>query len=159
METDKLLMNELLTINFMETYYPILYLIITFAIAIVSVMLASSLRNSKSTIESHLTGLWVNESQTVRILLHQIDSIFQGEVVWVNSIKNNQQHVLGTKMIKELVLKNIVQGSTGIYIDPKSGEELPFRLWLHGKGKLKMAVINKVNGKDMVVKEEQWFQL
>lgn len=159
METDKLLLNALLTINFMETYYPILYLIITFAIAIVSAMLANSLRNSKSALESRLTGLWVNESQTMRILLHQIDSIFQGEVVWVNSIKNNQQHMLGNKMIKELVLKKIVQGSTGIYIDPKSGEELPFRLWLHGKGKLKLAVINKINGKDMVVKEEQWFQL
>ncbi|MEP2668252.1 MAG: hypothetical protein ABJH04_04620 [Cyclobacteriaceae bacterium] len=143
----------------METYYPVLYLITSFAIAIVSAMVANSLRNSKSTLESHLTGVWVNESQTMRILLHQIDSIFQGEVVWINSIKNNHQHMLGTKMIKELELNKIVQGSTGIYIDPQSGEELPFRLWLHGRGKLKLAVINKVNGKNRVVKEERWFQL
>ncbi|MFZ1807599.1 MAG: hypothetical protein WAU36_10275 [Cyclobacteriaceae bacterium] len=143
----------------METYYPILYLIVSFAIAVVTALLAFQLRNSKTTLESRLTGIWVNESQTMRILLHHIDSIFQGEVVWINSIKHNQQHVLGTKMIKELALKTIVQGSTGIYIDPKTGKELPFRMWFHGKGRLKLAVINKVDGKNKVVKEEQWFQL
>jgi len=143
----------------METYYPIFYLIVSFAIAVVSALLAYKLRNSKTTLESRLTGIWVNESQTMRILIHHIDSIFQGEVVWINSIKHNQQHMLGAKMIKELALKTIVQGSTGIYIDPISGEELPFRMWFHGKGRLKLAVINKVNGKNKVVKEEQWFQL
>lgn len=143
----------------METYYPILYLIVTFAIAVVSALLAYQLRNSKASLESRLTGIWVNESQTMRILLHHIDSIFQGDVVWINSIQHNHQHLLGTKMIKELALKTIAQGSTGIYVDPKSGEELPFRLWIHGKGRLKLAVMNKVDGKIRVVKEERWFQL
>ncbi|MEZ4947437.1 MAG: hypothetical protein R2804_18010 [Cyclobacteriaceae bacterium] len=143
----------------METYYPILYLIVSFAIAVASVVLAFRLRYSKTTLESRLTGVWVNESQTMRILLHHIDSIFQGEVVWINSIQNNQQHILGAKMIKELVLRTIAQGSTGIYVDPKTGHELPFRMWFHGKGRLKLAVINKIDGKNKVVKEEQWFQL
>lgn len=143
----------------METYYPILYLIVTFAIAVVSALLAYQLRNSKASLESRLTGIWVNESQTMRILLHHIDSIFQGDVIWINSIQHNHQHLLGTKMIKELALKTIAQGSTGIYVDPKSGEELPFRLWIHGKGRLKLAVMNKVDGKIRVVKEERWFQL
>ncbi|MEQ8362704.1 MAG: hypothetical protein RIF39_03495 [Cyclobacteriaceae bacterium] len=143
----------------METYYPILYLIVSFAIAVVSSLLAYKLINSKTTLESRLTGIWVNESQTMRILLHHIDSIFQGEVVWINSIKTNQQHMLGAKMIKQLVLKTVVQGSTGIYIDPKTGQELPFRMWFHGKGRVKLAVIGKVDGKDKVVKEERWFQL
>jgi hypothetical protein len=143
----------------MQTYYPILYLIVSFAIAVASVILAFRLRYSKTTLESRLTGVWVNESQTMRILLHHIDSIFQGEVVWINSIQNNQQHILGAKMIKELVLRTIAQGSTGIYVDPKTGQELPFRMWFHGKGRLKLAVINKIEGKNKVVKEEQWFQL
>lgn len=143
----------------METYYPILYLAVSFAIAVASAVLAIKLKNSKSSLESRLTGIWVNESQSMRILLHHIDSIFQGEVIWINSVKGNQQHLLGTKMIKELVLKRIAQGSTGIYIDPISGEELPFKMWFHGKGKLKLAFINKVNGKNKVIREEQWFQL
>lgn len=158
MEINKL-SEQIINIRIMETYYPILYLILSFAIAVFSTLLAFRLRNSKTALESRLTGIWVNESQTMRILLHHIDSIFQGDVVWIKSIEHNHQHMLGTKMIKELALKTVAQGSTGIYIDPKSGEELPFRLWFQGKGRLKLAVINKVDGKNMVVKEERWFQL
>lgn len=143
----------------METYYPILYLIVSFAIAIFSVLLIVKLWNSRSALESQLIGIWVNESQTMRILLHHIDSVFQGDVVWIDSIKRNQQYMLGARVIKNLTLKTIVQGSTGIYIDPKSNEELPFRIWFQGKGRLKLALISKVGGRNKVVREERWFQL
>lgn len=143
----------------METYYPLLYLIVSFAIAVASVILAITLRNSRADLEARLTGLWVNESQTIRILIHHIDSVFQGEVVWINSVKSVQQQILGTKMIKDMALKSNIQGSTGIYIDPDSGIELPFKMWFKGKGTIKLAVIHKINGKDKVLKEERWFQL
>ncbi len=143
----------------METYYPILYLIVSFAIAIFSLLLVFKLRNSKAKLESRLTGIWVNETQSKRILLHHIDSVFHGDIIWINSIQGNQQHMLGTRMIKGLALKTIAQGSTGIYIDPNNGEELPFRIWFKGNGRLKMALITKVNGREKVVKEERWYQL
>ncbi|MBX2941635.1 MAG: DUF2147 domain-containing protein [Cyclobacteriaceae bacterium] len=143
----------------METYYPILYLIVSFAIAVFSALLIFKLKNSKSRLESQLTGIWVNESQTMRILLHNIDSVFQGDIIWINSIKSDQQHVLGARLIKDLILKTIAQGSAGIYVDPKNGEELPFRIWFKGKGRLKIALIKKVSGKEKVVREEEWSQL
>lgn len=143
----------------METYYTLLYLMVTFAIAVASVILAIKLRNSRTDLEARLTGLWVNESQTIRILMHHIDSVFQGDVVWINSVNSVQQQILGTKMIKDLALKSIVQGSSGIYIDPTTGVELPFKMWFKGKGSIKLAIIHKINGKDRILKEERWFQL
>lgn len=142
----------------METYYPLIYLLGSFLIAVFAVVMAYKFKNSKSDLESKLTGLWVNESQTMRILLHHIDSVFQGDVVWVNSVQQNNK-MLGAQLIKDLTLKRLVQGSSGIYIDPHSGDQLPFRLWLQGKGRLKLAVIDKIEGKNMIVKEEKWFQL
>lgn len=142
----------------METYYPLLYLLGSFLVAVLAATIAYRLKNLMSDFENNLTGIWVNESQTIRILLHHIDSVFQGEVVWVNSVNQNNR-MLGARMIKDLALRRLVQGSSGIYIDPDSGVELPFRLWFQGKGRLKFAVIDKIEGKDMVVKEEKWFQL
>jgi len=142
----------------MEAFYPALYMIVTFAITIISVIVAYKLRNGTADLESRLTGVWVNETQTTRIVLHHIDSIFQGEVVWVNSVRPTNQ-ILGSKIIKDLQLKRLVQGSAGIYIDPVSGTEMPFQMWFHGKGRLKFALIDKVNGKDKVVREERWFRL
>ncbi len=142
----------------METYYSAIYLVISLAIAAVSISIAVRLTARHSNREALLTGIWVNESQTVRILLHHIDSVFQGKVVWVSSVQTNPV-LLGSNLIKDLSLKPIFQGSSGIYIDPSTGGEFPFQLWFRGDGELKLSVINKVNGKDSVVKEERWYQL
>ena len=143
----------------METYYPILYLLVSFAIAMVSTLIVFKWGHSRVKMESRLTGVWVNESQTMRILLHHINSVFQGDVVWINSVKSNHQHLLGSRMIKDLVLKRIAQGSNGTYVDLQNGKEMPFRVWFQGKGRLKIVVMKKANGRDMVLKEEQWYQL
>jgi len=142
-----------------ETYYPILYLLVSFAIAMVSTLIVFKWGHSRVKMESRLTGVWVNESQTMRILLHHINSVFQGDVVWINSVKSNHQHLLGSRMIKDLALKRIAQGSYGTYVDLKNGKEMPFRVWFQGKGRLKIVVMKKANGREMVLKEEQWYQL
>ncbi len=143
----------------METYYPLFYIFFSVAIAVFSIVAVFKLRNSKSEMEASLTGIWVNDSQTMRILMHHFDSIFQGDVIWVNSDKPNQPNILGAKLIKDLELKQLFQGSAGIYVDLESGLELPFRLWFNGKGRLKFDIIERVDGKDKVVKVEKWFRI
>ncbi len=142
----------------METFYPVLYMAITFAITVFSVVVVIKLKNGVADIESKLTGIWVNESQSMRIVLHHLDSIFQGEVVWVSSVQPTN-NILGFKMIRDLEVKKLVQGSRGIYADPLSGVEKPFQMWLQGGGRLTFTVIDKVNGKDKIVKQESWFRL
>jgi len=66
---------------------------------------------------------------------------------------------LGAKMIRELSLKSFFQGSSGIYIDPLSGMESHFKLWVTGSNQLKLSVIQKINGREMVMKEEKWFKV
>ena len=141
----------------METLYPIMYMAATVVIVVASVILVVMLVNSTSNVKAKLLGMWINEPQTIRILIHQIDSEFQGKIVWVNS--NEKTQMLGHTLLKDLVIKSFVQGSSGIYIDPISKEEFAFRLWFRGKGIIKMTLNNKVNGRDELLREEKWFRL
>ena len=128
-----------------------------FIVVVATVVVVFMLMNSSARLRTKIAGMWVNESQSTRILIHEIDSIFQGNIIWVNEIQ--QSHFLGFNLIKGLVIKSFAQGSRGVYVDPVTKAENPFQIWFHGRGRLKMVLISKVNGRDEIIREEKWFRL
>lgn len=140
----------------MNSYSTIFYLIGAFFIAVPLVYLAFKFRDRASDFESRLTGIWTNESKTLRILIHNIDSVFQGNVIWVDT-NYRKEALLGATVIRDLELRVLAQGSSGIYVDPENGMELPFQLWLNGNGTIRLSVLSKIRGKNQVIKEEKWF--
>lgn len=141
----------------METLYPILYMAATLAIVASSVLVVIMLVNSTSKMETKLEGMWVNESQTMRILIHQIDSEFQGKIVWVSSLQKDK--LLGRNLFKDLVMKSFAQGCTGVYVAPETDKEFAFRLWFSGRGIIKMTLLSKEKGPDNILREEKWFRI
>jgi hypothetical protein len=141
----------------METKYQIIFMVAMFMLVVASAVVVFMLMNSSTRLRTKITGMWVNESQSTRILIHETDAVFQGDIVWVNEI--DQSHKLGFNLIKGLVVKSFAQGSRGVYVDPVTKSENPFQIWFYGQGRLKMVLISKVNGREEIVKEEKWFRL
>ncbi len=141
----------------METIYPIVFMVAAFVIVVASAAIVIMLMNSTTRMQTKLAGMWINETQSTRILIHEVDSVFQGDIIWVSEIQKS--HILGFNMIKGLVVKSFAQGSRGVYVDPLTKEENPFQIWFHGKGRLKIALISKINGRDEIIREEKWFRL
>lgn len=128
-----------------------------FILVVASAVVVFMLMNSSAQLRTRITGMWVNESQSTRILIHETDAVFQGDIIWVNEIQ--QSHMLGFNMIKGLVMNSFAQGSRGVYVDPVTKSENPFQIWFHGRGRLKMVLISKINGRDEIIREEKWFRL
>lgn len=141
----------------MNTLFPILIMAGTFAIVTASAVVIGMLMNSSSRVRTKLAGMWINESQTIRILIHEIDSVFQGDIIWVNEIQKSQ--ILGFSLIQGLAKKSFAQGCKGVYVDPTTMVNNPFQIWFQGSGRLKMVLTRKVNGRDEVLREEKWFKI
>lgn len=142
----------------MEPYYPLIYMLAVFFGSVLLVVAFYRMRNELTDMESRLTGVWVNEAQTMRIIIHNVDSAFQGEIVWADSHLQGKQ-LLGTTLIRDLVMKKLFQGSTGIYSDPFKRIEMPFQMWWKGRKRIKFSLIDKVNGRNRVIREETWHQI
>ncbi|MCB0487224.1 MAG: hypothetical protein KDC99_02045 [Cyclobacteriaceae bacterium] len=142
----------------METYYPLMYMLAAFFGSVLLVIGYYRLNNEMADMESRLTGVWVNDAQTMRIIIHNVDSVFQGEIVWADSRHQGNQ-LLGATLIRDLVMKKLFQGSTGVYLDPFKGREMPFQMWWKGRKNIKFSLIDKVNGRNKVIREEVWHQI
>lgn len=142
----------------METYYPVIYLIIAFIIVVLAITFTLKVRNAHADLNTKLTGLWTNEAHTVRIILHHEDSVFQAEIVWAD-LTQVRKELLGFKMIKQLMYKGFQFKSLGVYVDPFTEMEYPVRVYLKGKGKMRLSVFAMVNGSNELIKEETWHQI
>jgi hypothetical protein len=74
-------------------------------------------------------GIWLNESMNIRILLHDIDSEFQGSVIWANGM----DRLLGFKMVENLKFDKSKKGR-GNYSDPLTGQRYKINLSMKRKG-------------------------
>lgn len=74
-------------------------------------------------------GIWLNEKLNIRMLLHDIDSEFQGSVIWANGMDK----LLGFKMVMNLKFDRTKKGK-GKYFDPLTGEQYEIKLKLKRKG-------------------------
>jgi hypothetical protein len=91
------------------------------------------------------TGLWFNESLNIRILLHDIDSVFQGSVVWANGIDKFlgmrivenvrfDKRNIGKMRIVENVRFDKRNIGKGLYSDPLTGNQFEIQLNVNRKG-------------------------
>jgi len=100
--------------------------------------------------EHSIVGVWFNEHLNVRILMYDVDSVFQGSVVWADSLNNS---ILGTRVVENLKVGffNICKGT---YLDPVTAKEYDVRLHLKGKSIMKLIVYHK--GTHNVAFAQEW---
>jgi len=107
------------------------------------------IRNSAEEFGSKITGIWENADNTIRILIYEIDSVFQGEVVWTNA---QNQRILGTRILHSVELMRFRLGK-GIYNCPFTHQQYQFQLKLI-KSELLSLHLHTQEG--ISVLKEQW---
>ena len=106
-------------------------LLISFVVVALGVMGLVLLVNKLESSPASLVfgGIWLNESQNIRILLHDVDSVFQGSVIWANGMDK----LLGFKVVENLRFNRSKKGK-GKYSDPITGKQYEINLSLKRKG-------------------------
>lgn len=89
--------------------------------------------------EHNLVGIWFNENLNVRILMYDVDSVFQGSIVWADDQNNS---ILGLRVVENLKVGffNVCKGT---YVDPKTTEAYDVRLQLKGKAVMRLSAYNR----------------
>jgi len=104
---------------------------ISFVVVVVTViglvLLFSKLGSSTASLD--FAGIWSNESMNIRILLYDIDSEFQGSVIWANGMDK----LLGFKVVENLRFDKSRKGR-GKYSDPLTGQKYEIILSMKRKG-------------------------
>jgi hypothetical protein len=106
-------------------------------------------KNSAEELGSKITGIWENADNTIRVLIYEIDSIFQGEVVWTNA---QNQSVLGARIMHSIELKNFKLGN-GVYNCPFTHQQYQFQLKLV---KSELLSLHLHTREGISVLKEQW---
>jgi uncharacterized protein (DUF2147 family) len=102
-----------------------------------------------SDMETKLTGIWSNRDDSMRVLIYNINSQVQGEVVWTGS---NDDKILGTTVIRDMRL-NFFGWSKGTYIDPLTHDQFQLKLKLKNRGSL---CIHIMEFNDEKYSRQQW---
>jgi hypothetical protein len=82
------------------------------------------LKNLLEDIGTKITGIWLNSDKSFRVLIYDVDSSFQGDVVWAS---RDNQRILGSSILQNVRLNFFLFGK-GRYICPFSHKEYKFRL-------------------------------
>lgn len=89
--------------------------------------------------QHNLVGVWLNEYINVRVLIYDVDSVFQGSVVWADNMNNS---ILGTRVLENIRV-GMFKKCKGSYIDPVSTKEFDVTLHLKNKSVLKITAFHK----------------
>ena len=127
----------------------IYFLVIVVSVGI-TVALFFRFRYALADLESKVTGLWSNESNTMQILIYGMESRFQAVVVWTKDIDDK---ILGSGIIRDMRLNYFSLGE-GTYIDPFTRDQFKFKLKLKSKGRLHLQLFEKSS--QMPLKVEEW---
>lgn len=119
-------------------------LLISFVVVALGVMGLVLLVNKLESSPASLVfgGIWFNESLNIRILLHDVDSVFQGSVIWANGMDK----LLGFKVVENLRFDRSKKGK-GVYSDPITGKQYEINLSMKKKGLIQIKAYhpNSVN--------------
>ncbi|MBX2896615.1 MAG: DUF2147 domain-containing protein [Cyclobacteriaceae bacterium] len=99
--------------------------------------------------QHNLVGVWFNESLNVRVLIYDVDSVFQGSIVWADNMNNS---ILGTRVLENLKV-GMFKKCKGSYIDPVSAKEFDVTVQLKNKSLLKVTAFHK-NTQDQAFVQE-----
>lgn len=104
---------------------------------------------SESAFQHSLVGVWFNENLNIRILLYDVDSVFQGSVVWAESQNNS---ILGQRIVENLKV-GLFNKCKGTYVDPVTLRQYCVRLQLKGKTTMKMTAYERNSNQVAFVQE------
>jgi hypothetical protein len=134
----------------MQVDSMVIYFVVVMAtvgILVASVFWISNLVTDQ---ESKLTGIWTNDSNTIKILIYLIDTRYQAEVIWA---KDQEERLLGADIIRNMSFKYFKWG-VGTYIDPFTRNQFTLNLKLKSAGSMEFNLIEK-SGLG-VEKSESW---
>jgi len=94
---------------------------------------------SDADFQHSLVGVWFNEHLNVRILMYDVDSVFQGSVVWADSLNNS---ILGVRVVENLRV-GFFKICRGTYVDPITSKEYDVKLQLKSKSIMKLTAFDK----------------
>lgn len=128
-------------------------LLISFVVVALGVMVLVLLINKleSTPVSLDFGGIWLNEAQNIRILLHDVDSVFQGSVIWANG----RDRILGFKVVENLRFDKSKKGK-GKYADPLTGEQFEISLSMKRKGLILIKAYHP-NSQDLAFSQE-WKQ-
>lgn len=128
-------------------------LLISFVVVALGVMGLVLLINKLESTPASLDfgGIWLNEALNIRILLHDVDSVFQGSVIWANG----KDKILGFKVVENLRFDRSKKGK-GKYSDPLTGEQFEISLSMKRKGLIQIKAYHP-NSQNLAFSQE-WKQ-
>lgn len=94
---------------------------------------------SDADFQHSLVGVWFNEHLNVRILMYDVDSVFQGSVVWADSLNNS---ILGVRVVENLRV-GFFKICRGTYVDPITSKEYDVKLQLKSKSIMKLTAFDR----------------
>lgn len=100
-------------------------------------------------LQHNLVGVWFNELLNVQVLIYDVDSIFQGSIVWADNMNSS---ILGTRVL-ENVRVGMFKKCKGSYVDPVSAKEFDVTLQLKSKSVLKVTTFHKNTQEQVFVQE------
>ena len=137
----------------MTTDSVMVYFLVIVASVGIIVALFFRFRYALADLESKVTGLWSNETNTMQILIYGMESRFQAVVVWTKDIDDK---ILGSGIILNMSLKYFSWGE-GTYIDPVTKDQFKFKLKLKNTGRLHLQLFEKSS--HLPLKVEEWSQV
>ena len=133
----------------METKMLLISFVVVALGVLILVLLVNKLESTPVSLD--FGGIWLNEAQNIRILLHDVDSVFQGSVIWANGMDK----ILGFKVVENLRFDRSKKGK-GKYSDPMTGEQFEIFLSMKRKGLIQIKAFHP-NSHDFAFLQE-WKQ-
>ena len=87
------------------------------------------LKNLLEDVHVQITGIWTNSDSTFKVLIYNLDSYLQGDVVWADP---QNQKILGLSVLQNMKLNFFIFGK-GVYTCPLTNSKYDFRLRLLSK--------------------------
>jgi len=125
------------------------YVLVTLVPTAIAVGVLLWLKNLLEDVGAKITGIWVNSDQSFKVLIYDIDSSLQGDVVWTDS---ENQRILGRSILQNVKLKFALFGE-GHYICPFTRREYSFRLRRLSKELLQLYM---TDGEGKVIANDTW---
>lgn len=73
---------------------------------------------------SKISGIWANSDHTVRIMIYDIDSVFQAEIIWA---ARGWEELLGKQIFKNFKFRHFSRGE-GTYLCPFTKKQYTIKL-------------------------------
>lgn len=127
-------------------------LLILIILAAIAATMIFGIPGSPNYLGWKLSGVWMNQTDTLHIMIHEENASLQGHVVSADIHGANDKIVVGKRVIDKVKLNSMWQWSRGKYIDPYTMEEFDFKIKPKGNNKLLVYYLENEN----LVRKEEW---